>query len=116
SFRAVQLSAAPLWVRLAPPATIGLLVGPVAAGLIGVLAPAFGFAPMFGRPSLSLAPFAEMLAEPGIGTSIWLSLWIGPATALVSLAVVALVLAATAGGRLLAPIAGLFRPILAIPH
>jgi len=53
---------------------IVVLVGPVVAGLAGVLLPAFGYMPALGGTVLSLDPWRMVFATPGIATSIVTSL------------------------------------------
>ncbi|SFZ84340.1 putative thiamine transport system permease protein [Devosia enhydra] len=60
--------------------------------------------------------FDRLAAEPGLGLSIWVSLWTGPAAAALSLAIVATIMAAAPQGRSLRWIAGLMAPAMAIPH
>lgn len=103
-------------LRLAPPLTLTLLIGPVFAGLIGVLALAFGYFPALGGTALSLDPFAEALAAPGFAHSAWLGYWVGLAATAIGLLVLALFIAGWWGTRLFAPIAALASPLMAIPH
>ncbi|MBU1174556.1 MAG: ABC transporter permease subunit [Alphaproteobacteria bacterium] len=106
----------PLWVRIAPALTIAVLVGPVIAGLAGIALPAVGFAPLGGSSAFTLSAFARVTAEPGFFTSLWLAFWIGPVSALISLTLVTGFAAAAAGTRSFAFVAGLLRPVLALPH
>lgn len=103
-------------LRLAPIVAIGILIGPVAAGLVFVLGPAFGHAFLLRRHEPSLAAFQAVFAEPGIWKSIWLGFWLGPATALISLGVVVLFTAAFSGTRLFGAGLALVRPVIAVPH
>ena len=106
----------PLWLGAAPALTIAILVGPVIAGIADIVFPAFGYAPLLGMHGFTLDAFARVLAEPGIGTSVWLAFWIGPLSALIALSLVTLFTAASAGTRLFGAITTLLRPVLAIPH
>ena len=67
--------AAPL--RLAPALTIAAFAGPIVAGLIGTLLPAFGVLPSIGGETLSLAPWRALLGFPGFATSLELTLATG---------------------------------------
>ena len=58
--------------RFAPLVTTILFLGPILAGLSGTLFPAFGFIPDIGEESISLAPWKELIAIPGIVDSIQL--------------------------------------------
>jgi len=103
-------------LRLAPFLAIGILIGPVLAGLMFIIGPAFGHAPLFGATGFSVAPFAHAWHSPGFLTSVWLSFWIGPVTALISLALVALFTAAFSGTRLFNGALTLMKPVIAMPH
>ncbi|NDW06995.1 ABC transporter permease [Jiella pacifica] len=100
-------------MALAVPALLAL---PVGVGLVGVVLPAFGYLPALGGEAFSLAPFRQLLATPGLGTSALLSLASGLVTTAISTLGVALFLAAfhgTAGDRLARR---LLAPLLAVPH
>ncbi|MBO6727224.1 MAG: ABC transporter permease subunit [Rhizobiaceae bacterium] len=102
--------------KLGPPLTILLLAGPVLAGLAGTLLPAFGYLPALGGDTLSLAPFVELAAQPGIQRSAWMSYYTGLASAAISLVIVMLFVAAWAGTRSFATIQHLVSPLLSVPH
>ena len=102
--------------KLGPPLTILLLAGPVLAGLAGTLLPAFGYLPALGGDALSLAPFMELAAQPGIQRSAWMSYYTGLASAAISLVIVMLFVAAWAGTRSFATIQHLVSPLLSVPH
>jgi putative thiamine transport system permease protein len=90
------------------------LAWPVAATLAGLgwaLAAALGLAGPSGTDG-----FGRLAGEPGLGWSIWLSLWMGPATAGLALAIVALILAGLHGSAGLARLTALMAPAMAIPH
>lgn len=116
SLRRWIVSALALFFRITPVLVIGVLVAPVFAGLWGVLGPAVGYMPQFGGFDFTLAHFVEVLARPGMGTSIWLSLWIGPTTALISLCIAALFVAAWSGTPSFRVVLAILRPVLAVPH
>ncbi len=103
-------------LRLAPFLAIGILIGPVLAGLIFIIGPAFGYAPLFGAHGISVDAFASAWLSPGFLTSVWLSFWIGPVTALISLALVALFTAAFSGTRFFTWALTLMKPVIAMPH
>ncbi|XKH60672.1 ABC transporter permease subunit [Halomonas sediminis] len=103
-------------VRLAPAITMTLLVGPVMAGLAMMLLPAFGYLPVLGGETLSLTPWYELFAQPGLWRSVWVSFSTGLLTTIVSLSIVVLFLAAASGSRLDRAIRRLVSPLLSIPH
>ncbi|MCL6609755.1 MAG: ABC transporter permease subunit [Geminicoccaceae bacterium] len=100
---------------LATPALV-LVLGPTAAGLAGTVLPAFGWLPAIGREDLSLDPWRELWATPGLGRAVLLSLSSGLGSTLLALAL-ALAIAAVLHGRpgerrwrALLPV------LLAVPH
>lgn len=108
--------ARPPLLRIVPAASILLLVLPVAVGLVGACLPAFGFLPALGRADLSLAPFSDVLATPGIATSMGLSLFTGIAATLISFGIVVLFIAGWRGTPAFAAIERLLSPLLSVPH
>ena len=102
--------------RLAPYAVILLLTGPVLAGLMGTILPAFTYLPALGGTSFSFDAFRAVFAEPNIGRSIGLSLWTGFASTAVSVFIAAGVLAASYGTRGWTRLARFLSPILSVPH
>ena len=103
-------------IRAAPTLSIAVMIGPILAGLAGAALPAFGLLPALGGTSLSLEPWRDLFAEPGIGRSIALSLWIGFAATLLSYLLVVGLLAACWGTPLLRWVARLLAPLLSVPH
>ena len=71
-------------LRLAPIATVLLVAGPVAAGLVFTLLPAFGVMPSIGRTQPSVSGWAALVATPGFGTALRLTLTTGVAATLLS--------------------------------
>ena len=71
-------------LRLAPIATVLLVAGPVAAGLIFTLLPAFGVMPSIGRTQPSLSGWAALVAAPGFPTALRLTLTTGTTATLLS--------------------------------
>ena len=102
--------------RLAPALTLLVLIGPVAAGLFGAAAPAFGYMPALGRSEISLLAWRELFGTPGLGTPIGVSVLIGFGATLLSLGFVILVAAAGHGTRAFAAMRRLLAPLLAAPH
>ena len=100
----------------APLLTLLVMLGPVLAGVAGTVAPALGWYPALGRTDLGLDVFRELFAWPGIGTSIWLSVFCGVVATAISLAVVILSAAAWEGTPVFRAIQRLLSPLLAVPH
>ncbi len=99
-----------------PPLTWGILVAPVVAGLLGTLAPAFGYLPAIGLTRPGLEAFVELLALPGVWVSVALTLCTTlAATALAWLLACAFVASTTALPRA-RPLRRLLSPLLAAPH
>ncbi len=100
----------------APLLTLVVLLGPVAMGLAGTLAPAFGWMPALGRAEWQLGPWRELFAEAGIGYSIQLSVTTGLAATIISLGLTILICAAWQGTRVFTGIERALAPLLSIPH
>lgn len=103
-------------LRLTPVVVLVLLVVPILAGVAMALLPAFGYLPALGGEALSLAPWRELLAQPGLARSVGISLASGLVTTALSLAVVLLFLAVAADTRLDRWLRRLVSPLLALPH
>lgn len=106
----------PRWLRAAPSLTIALLIVPVAAGLIAALLPAFGYFPPLGGMTLSLEPFRDVLATPGIAKSICHALLVGLFSPLIALALTFLLLACVWDTKGLSAVRRLVAPLLSVPH
>ncbi|MBB3141842.1 ABC transporter permease [Halomonas organivorans] len=103
-------------VRLVPRLTLLLLIVPVAAGLAGVVAPAFGWLPALGGERWTLAPWRALAQAPGLPDMLRLSLVTGLASSLAALAIVVLFLGAFLDSRLFHLVRRLLSPLLAVPH
>src|SRR5262249_5533045 len=103
-------------LRWASPVTVCLLIGPIAAGLIGTILPAFGYCPPLGGTTLSLGAWRRLFEWPGLWTSIQLSFLTGLITTIVSLGLVALFCSAWHGTRLFIYLQRLLAPLLSVPH
>lgn len=103
-------------LRLAPIVTLILMLGPVLAGLLGTVLPAFGYLPSLGGDSFGLSAFAELLATPGIRVSIRLSWVTGFAATACSLLIVVLFCAAWHGTVWFTRLERLLSPLLSVPH
>src|SRR5262245_13923282 len=86
-------------LRWAPSVTVAAFALPIAAGLLGTWLPAFGVLPAIGDTQLSLAPWHELVHQPGFATALQLTLVSGLVTTLLAV-LAALGLAAWAHERL----------------
>jgi len=105
-----------MMLRFAPALIVTLLVGPILAGLAMAVLPAFGYLPALGGTHVSLTPWRELFAQPGLWHSVAISLASGLLTTAVSLSVVLLFLAGVSGSRLDHWIRRLVSPLLSVPH
>lgn len=103
-------------IRAAPGLVVALMVLPVAAGLAGAVLPAFGYFPVLGGETFSLAPWSELLAWPGLGAAVRLSLFTGISATALSLAITILIVAAWQGTRSFRVVTSLLAPLLSLPH
>ncbi|MGS4944795.1 ABC transporter permease [Meridianimarinicoccus sp. RP-17] len=103
-------------LRALPALTLVAMLGPVAAGLAGTLLPAFGHMPAIGAHGPSLAPFAAVLAWPGLGAAVWTSVFTGLLATAVSLGAVVLITAGWWGTRPFRWLERALSPLLAVPH
>lgn len=100
----------------APVLTVVALIGPVAAGLVGTLAPALGYMPALGGAGFSFAPFEGLFAWPGLMRAVMLSLGVGVVATALSLALVMLMTAGWSGTRAFGAVERVLAPLLAVPH
>ena len=103
-------------LTFAPGLTLLLFLAPVAAGLLGALAPAFGYLPALGGDGLSLDPWRRFAAYPGVADAVATSLWTGLAAAGLSVALTFGFAAACHQTRLFSVMRRLLAPLLAVPH
>jgi putative thiamine transport system permease protein len=103
-------------LRLFPIAALVVLIVPVAAGLAGVILPAFGYLPVLGRADFSLQPFFDLAAMPGLGRSVFLSAAVGLVTTALAFAIVILFIAGWRGTRAFVVLERLVSPLLSVPH
>lgn len=103
-------------LRLFPALTLALLLGPVLAGLLGTLLPAFGYLPVLGGTALTLEPWRELFAAPGLWVSLRLALVTGLAATLLSLVTVVLFCAGWHGTPWFGRMQRLLSPLLSVPH
>ncbi|HCK19660.1 MAG TPA: ABC transporter permease [Thalassospira sp.] len=103
-------------LRFVPILTIVLMIGPVSAGLIGTVLPAFGIFPALGGTTPSLDPWQALFAQPGLDASIRLSFVNGLIATAISVAIVMLFCAAWQGTRIFRAMQRVLSPILSVPH
>ena len=96
--------------------TVAIMVGPVAAGVLGTVAPAFGYLPALGGTGISLAAFQTLFDWPGIMRASVLSVTTGIAATLLSLVIVAAICAAWSGSSAFRVIERALSPLLSVPH
>jgi putative thiamine transport system permease protein len=92
------------------------MLGPVAAGLLGALGPAFGWMPALGGHAPTLQVMRDLLAWPGLGRSVLLSVGVGFAATALSLAAVVLIVAGWRGARAFGAMERAISPLLSVPH
>ncbi|MCA0996283.1 ABC transporter permease [Alloyangia pacifica] len=102
--------------RAAPALTLLALLGPVAAGLLGTVAPAFGLLPALGADEPSLDPLRALLGWPGLSRAVLLSLFTGLAATALSLALTLLICAGWQGTRPFRALERALSPLLSVPH
>lgn len=103
-------------LRQVPALTLLVMLGPAAAGIVGTLLPAFGWLPALGGEALTLDPWRALMATPGLGTSVWLSIGVGLACTAISLVLVVLMVAALQGTRAFGWMQRALAPLLSVPH
>jgi putative thiamine transport system permease protein len=100
----------------APWLTIALFMLPVLAGLVGTLLPAFGMLPAIGGNTWSLAPWRTLFEQPGVATSIRLSVQTGLAATVLSLAIALSFCALMSHRPRFTRLSAWVSPMLAAPH
>ncbi len=93
-----------------------VFLAPVVAGLLGTVLPAFGYLPVLGGERLSLEPWRQLAAAPGIGSALRVTLISGVLSTLLALALTVLVFAAGHGTAGLIRVKRAMTPLLAVPH
>ncbi|WP_420417779.1 ABC transporter permease [Pacificispira sp.] len=104
------------FLRLVPGLTLAVFLGPVAAGLIGTLLPAFGFLPALGGEAVSLDPWRTLAEYPGVADATLRSFVTGLSATAISFTLVALFCAAAYGTRWFGRVRAVLAPLLAVPH
>ncbi|RZS52342.1 ABC transporter permease [Sphaerotilus mobilis] len=101
------------WAR---PLTLLAFTAPIAAGLLGTLLPAFGYLPAIGGSGVSLQPWRELLAAPGVASALALTLATGWSATLLSLLLAVGIVAALHPRGRSTRLAEWLAPLLAMPH
>ncbi len=96
--------------------TLALFLGPVLAGLLGTLLPAFGWLPALGGAALSLDPWRGLLEAPGLARAVALTVLTGLAATLISFLLAMGFCAAAQGMRAFRWAQAMLAPVLATPH
>ncbi|WP_291297672.1 ABC transporter permease [Elioraea sp.] len=107
--------AAPV-LRAVPAVTLALFLGPIAAGLGGTLAPAFGWLPAIGGEAITLAPWHALFSTPGFTATLRVTITTGFTATLLSLGIVVLFCASCHGTALFRRTQAMLAPMLATPH
>lgn len=99
-----------------PALIVVALLLPIGAGLAGTLLPAFGYLPALGGDGVSLQPWRDLLATPGLAHAVALTLGTGFAATLLSFALSAAVCAVAHETALFRLAQCALPPLLATPH
>ena len=94
---------------------LGFLL-PILAGLFETMRAGFGYFPALGAKEYSLEPWRQLLALPGLGTSLRLTLSVGIAATALSLVLAFTLCSALHGRRRGLILEKLLTPLLAAPH
>jgi len=104
------------FVKLSPHFLLLILIVPVFGGLIGVLFPAFGWAPELSQYEFGFKGFQQLWQTAGINQMIVLSLATGLISTLLAFVITIMILAAFFNSVWLDRIQHILSPILVIPH
>ncbi|WP_246143294.1 ABC transporter permease [Colwellia echini] len=103
-------------VKHSPKFLLLLLVVPVFGGLIGVILPALGWAPVLNQYHIGLQAFSELWDTTGLGQMVALSVATGLISTFIAFVITLMILAAFFNSVWLARIQQILSPILVIPH
>lgn len=99
-----------------PIVILGLFLVPIAVGLIGTIFVAFGYLPAVGGDRISLAPWRDLFAYPGIWSTLGLTIFVGFAATVLSV-ILAIGFCASGHGRVgYRRAEAMLAPLLASPH
>ncbi len=118
AYRAARASGfrLPSALGLVPALTLLAMLGPVCAGLLGTVLPAFGYLPAAGLSTLSFEPVSALFDWPGLSAAMRLSITTGILATLLSLGIVTLTLAGWYGTAPFRVLERLLSPLLSVPH
>ncbi|MFD2206961.1 ABC transporter permease [Kiloniella antarctica] len=103
-------------LRSMPVLTLLAFLGPVLAGLVSTLLPAFGFLPVIGSTELNYEPWNELFNHPALPKALLNTLFSGLAATILSLILAICFISAWYGTRSFQRVRRILAPILAIPH
>jgi len=103
-------------VKFSPHLLLALLIAPVLGGLISVLLPSFGWAPVLEKTTLGLHGFQTLWQTPGLRQMITLSVATGLLSTLLAFILTLMILEVFFNSLWLNRIERLLSPILVIPH
>ena len=104
-------------VTVAPIGAIAVIfLLPVAAGIVNVFLPAFGYLPALGHTNFDWHAWQAMLATPGLLEMMGLSLWVGIISTLVSLLLALGFVSSAWGTKSWQHTTKWLSPIMATPH
>lgn len=112
----VTMTAPAKLLRLAPIATLALLIGPIIVGLIWTMLPAFGFLPAIGGAGLSLKGWRVLAGAPEFATALRLTITVGLLTTVLAVALATGFCALRAANSKLTRLDRWLAPLLASPH
>ena len=104
-----------LWA-FAPWITVAVFLLPVAAGVVGTALPAFGYLPAIGGEHLSVEPWRALADQPGVSTSVRLSVQTGLLATAFSLAFATSFCALLQDHAIYRRLSAMVSPLLATPH
>jgi putative thiamine transport system permease protein len=103
-------------VKFSPTFLLLLLIIPILGGLVGVLLPAFGWAPVLNQYNIGLDGFNVLFKTQGLAQMIGLSIATGLISTLLAFCITLMILAAFFNSIWLDLIQHILSPILVIPH
>ena len=103
-------------IRWLPLLTVLAMLGPVVAGLLGTIAPAFGYLPAANMTERTVAPFVDLFRWGGFPHAVMLSVTTGFLATSLSLLITVLIIAGWHGTRAFNLIRRLLSPLLSVPH
>jgi putative thiamine transport system permease protein len=103
-------------LRFSPALALALFLGPVVAGVLCTLAPAFDVLPALGRSTPSLRPWSELIAEPGFAAALRLTIVTGTLSSALAFALAVLIAGALYDRRAARQGEALLSFLLATPH